>query len=214
MYPFATTVEGGKGALGGRALERELVAGRALRAFLRREKPQAGDQFKVIVLNWKSWRRAMLGEVFFSNEVFFVYDIAEEHQENLWTERQCAQGFSRRPTATSVQALRDSGRLEVEAETAPKELDECERVVVFSLLSTGAVELAGGDPGGVVIWRGRPGWVRISLGQSRDERDERLVHLLVAVEESSADAKSRVRHEAEGWLPGELDETAEPAIPS
>lgn len=67
--------------------------------------------------------------------------------------------------------------------------------------------MSGSDPEDHVIWKGRPGWVRVTVGQMAGA-DDLEVRLFVAAEEAATEEATRVGSGGE-WIAGPFVETAE-----
>jgi hypothetical protein len=152
----------------------------------------------------------MKTRIYFSHGMFFVYDSSERSPGNAWTDDHSAQGFARRSTTANVATLIEDGWLDVDVGAA-EALNECERVVAVSVLSaSGAISISGIDPEDQVLWRGRPGWVRVSMGQERSA-DEQEVRLVFVAEEAAKEESTRVRERGD-WVRRDFIEAAEPAV--
>lgn len=84
-------------------------------------------------------------------------------------------------------------------------------IEVSMRLDSGSLMLSGGDPGGVEVWSGPPGWVRVHLGQTVVEDGERpKLALHLQVEPDGEERPTRVYGDW-GWSipPGPYLETAE-----
>ncbi len=151
----------------------------------------------------------MKTRIYFSHGMVFVYDSAERAPGNAWTEEHSSQGFARRPTAANVATLIEDGCVDVEI-GSPELLDKSERVVALSIRSdSGAIAMSGTDPKDYVLWKGRPGWVRVTIGQTSGS-DEQAIRLLFVAEEAAKEEPTRVREDGE-WIRRDFIETAEAA---
>jgi hypothetical protein len=148
--------------------------------------------------------------IYFSHGLVFAYDTGEKAPGNDWTDAHVQQCFARRPTAANIATLENYGRATLERGTS-ESLDSCERVVSVSVRSeSGIVALSGVDPGSeCVLWKGRPGWVRVTIGQKRGPTELEL-RLLFLAEETSRDEASKVKEHGK-WLEGPFVEEAEQA---
>jgi hypothetical protein len=151
----------------------------------------------------------MIARIYFSHGIFLLFDSAERAPGNDWTEEHSSQGFARRPEVANIATLSEDGWFDVEV-GSPELLDRCERVAAVSIRSdSGTILISGVDPGDHVLWKGRPGWVRVTLGQMPGP-DEREWQLFVVAEEATTEESTRVRERGE-WVRGAFIETAEPA---
>ena len=147
--------------------------------------------------------------IYLSHGTLFVNDSAESAPGNDWTDEHSLQGFARRPTAANVATLIEYGCVDVE-DGSPEHLDECERVVAVSVRSdSGMIAMSGVDGESYELWKGRPGWVRVTIGQRRGATELGL-EVYVAAEESAKEESTRVRERGE-WLRREFVETAQAA---
>ena len=147
--------------------------------------------------------------IYFSHGMFFLYDASERAPGNAWTDEHASQGFARRPTAANIGTVIEDGWLDVEV-GSPELLDECERVVAVSIRSdSGAISISGTEPEDHVVWKGGPGWVRVTVGQMLGAEDREL-QLFVVAEEATTEEATRVRIRGE-WVRRAFVETAEVA---
>ena len=134
----------------------------------------------------------MARRIDFSHGLFFLYDSWERAPGNAWTDQHSAQGFARRPTAANIATVIEDGCLDVEV-GSPEVLDECQRVVAVSIRSdSGTISISGTDVEDHVVWKGRPGWVRATVGQMPGA-DDHEVRLFVVAEEATTEEATRVR---------------------
>jgi hypothetical protein len=151
----------------------------------------------------------MTARIYFSHGMFFLYDSSERAPGNAWTDEHSSQGFARRPTAANIGTLVEDGCFDVEV-GSPELLERCERVVVVSIRSdSGTISISGTDPEDHIVWKGRPGWVRVTVGQTPGG-DEHELRLFVVAEEAATDEATRVREGSE-WVGGTFIESAEVA---
>ena len=151
----------------------------------------------------------MDARIYFSHGMVFVYDSAEAAPGNDWTDEHSLQGFARRPTTANVATLIEFGCAHVHF-GSHEELEKCDRVVAVSVCSeSGAIAMSGVDPEDHVVWRGRPGWVRVSIGQTSNP-DSRELRLIFVAEEAARDEPSAVREHGD-WLRREFVESADTA---
>lgn len=147
--------------------------------------------------------------IFVSHGIIFLYDTSEKAPGNDWTEQHQEQGFARRASAINVSTLVENAWARL-SQGASDEMSGCERIVSCSLFSTsGTVGFSSVDPGGPVIWRGHPGWVRITLGQSYSHEGEELEFVYFA-EEAVAEEPTRIFKDG-AWASGAFIETADAA---
>lgn len=147
--------------------------------------------------------------IYFSHGMVFLYDSAERAPGNAWTDEHASQGFARRPTAANVATLVEDGCVDVE-ECSPELLDKCKRIVAVSIRSdSGAIAMSGVDPEDNVVWKGRSGWVRVSVGQTHGANEDEL-RLYFVAEEAVNEEPTRVRENGD-WILRAFVETAEAA---
>lgn len=147
--------------------------------------------------------------IYFSHGLFFLFDTAERCPGNDWIDSHSVQGFSRRATAANINTLIEDGVLDVEP-GSPEQLDTCERAIAVSVRSdSGVVAMGSVDPVDHVIWKGRPGWVRVTVGQKR-VANERELRVFFVAEEAVKEEPTRIREHGE-WLRRDFLETAEVA---
>lgn len=102
--------------------------------------------------------------LFLVHGVLFVFDKNEPVVGSTWTREHAAQGFVRRPSTMNVSLLEPEDVRIVEIVNGAERVDACADEIAFSLHArSGEIQLGTEDPGGIVVWRGRPGWVRIAL---------------------------------------------------
>lgn len=151
----------------------------------------------------------MKARIYFSHGMVFLYDSTEPVPGNAWTDDHASQGFARRPTAANVGTLIEDGCVSVD-EGSSELLDKCVRVVAVSIRSdSGTIAMSGVDPEDHVLWRGRPGWVRVTVGQTPGDEEQEL-QIFFVIEEAAKDEPTRVRENGE-WTRHDFIETAEPA---
>lgn len=95
----------------------------------------------------------------------------------------------------NLRAIVDEDGMVVDLVSDFAALSTCQSIVSFSLYSSsGRVLLSGGEPGGEIVWAGRPGWIRVTLGQALlcDTEPPEMRIVLVA-EESTGDDRTVVR---------------------
>jgi hypothetical protein len=149
----------------------------------------------------------MQTDIYLSHNFFFLFDSQELSAGNDWTDEHFSQGFARRPSAANIRTLIEYGRLDVEV-GSPELLDKCERVVAISIRSdSGGISISGVGGEDLVVWKGRPGWVRLTVGQIPGAEDREL-QLFVLAEEATNEEATRVRERGE-WIRGAFVETAE-----
>lgn len=110
--------------------------------------------------------------IYVGHATLFLFDRDEPEQESEWTLRHCDQNFCRRQSTAQVHALMEEDGYVVEllSSRAPPSAAVVE---LSMLLTSGQLLLSGGDPGGIVVWEGKPGWARVHLGQTVVEPGER-----------------------------------------
>ena len=148
--------------------------------------------------------------LYFSHGIVFIHDVLERAPGNDWTDDHVAQRFSRRSTACNVATLIEDGFADVDAGSSEL-LEACERVVAVSIQTDGgAISIGGIDGRSEIIWKGRPGWVRVVLGQNLADGDSRLRMLLMA-EEAAREEPTYVREQGEA-VKGPFVESAKVAL--
>jgi hypothetical protein len=151
--------------------------------------------------------------IYISHATLFVFDSFGKLPANAWTSAHWEQLFARRPSSMNIVALVEEDGFIVEVDRSSSSLMNCERVVGFSLLSeSGRIILDGGESGtGVTVWEGRPGWVRVTVGQALLKKEEpQWMRVVVVAEEAVREELTTVREK--GTLKtGPFLEIADPA---
>lgn len=148
--------------------------------------------------------------IYVNGAAILLYDAAETHQNNEWTLRHVEQCFCRRSTVADIRALMEEDGFIVAIHTG--RAPEGAAVVEVSMrLDSGRLMLSGGDPGGLEVWSGRPGWARVHVGQTIVEPGERpKLALHLDVEPDGEERPTRVYGDWGRPLPSEpYLETAE-----
>ncbi len=133
-------------------------------------------------------------KIYVAEGTIYVWDLLEKHSGNEFTPAHGAQGFARRPSCANILTPFPEDGFVTQIESDRDGLAKCSRIVSLSIDSpSGEVFLGGFEPGGHTIWRGRPGWVRLTIGQ-RIVSDGEWPDLCVVVvgEETEAEAPSQV----------------------
>lgn len=140
----------------------------------------------------------MAEELYIEHATLFVADSDEKGPGNRWSPRHSQQGFARRRTAINIATVFPEDGYVSDVVHGEDALPQCEKVLEFSLFSaSGKIVLSGTDPVEIEIWRGEPGWVRMTVGQQLlEEGPPPKVRLTVAAAPATADAPTRV------WLGG------------
>ncbi len=141
--------------------------------------------------------------------LFFVADGDYSGPPSMPSEQRARQGFARSPSRAELYAIVDSAPATLHPASS-EEIARCQRVTSISLLTTrGRVTIGSVDPVDLTLWVGRPGWVRITIGQRMTESpegsDPDAVELLYLVEVAACEQPS-ARFEESVALPGPFDE--------
>lgn len=137
--------------------------------------------------------------------VIFLLDPEDRGPSARWTARRHAQGFTRSRTSASLTTIEPEGTGRVFA--APMAaIAGCTRVTSLSVYSdSGRVALGDIHPDKPIIWTGRPGWVRVTIGQrlaavqTDDEwPDIEILYLVEATDRESPTKRTETGIELDG----------------
>ncbi len=153
-------------------------------------------------------------ELFLEHAFVVLYDVGEQTPCPEVRLDHVRQGFARRPSSVMLFFREEEVCFVTELIRDSTSLADCPFVLSVSLYSySGDVRLSTTDPLDLPIWTGRPGWIRLSIGQqlvaTRIMRSERVSEYRVVVTAVEAEGEERSYVSQDGDVLSDLVEDAD-----